>query len=159
MSRRRSQHLAQLLRLQGLRVSAAEAGYRTKQAECEVVEAAMQKRQTRIEDLRQQRAALSDYVVTQEAAELTRFASFAGARRAWLDEALERDKYWLLDDERELREAEVLVAEARQQWFRARSRESGTQNLLDDTRRTQARDAEQRQEMETDEQMVAGRIR
>jgi len=158
MSRQRARHLAQLLRLREMRVSAAEAEYRAKQTERDAALAAMRERQKRIEDLRRQRAALSDYVIAQGATEFTRLAGFASARRAWLDEALERDEYWLLDDERELREAEAQVAEARQQWLRARSRETGTQSLLDDTRRTQARDAEQRQEMEASEQVtVTGR--
>ncbi len=157
MSRLRSHHLTQLLRLQGLRVSAAEAEYRARRAECDAAEAAMRKRQARIEDLRRQRETLSNYVVAQEAAELTRLAGFASARRAWLDEALERDEYWLKDDERELHEAETQAAEARQRWLRARWRESATQNLLDDTRRALARDAERRQEMEASEQMTTGR--
>ncbi|MCF6211498.1 MAG: hypothetical protein L3J88_08110 [Gammaproteobacteria bacterium] len=159
MSRLRSRHLVQLLRLQGLRVSTAEAEYRARRAKCDTVMAAMRERQARIEDLRHQRTALFEHVATQGAAELTRFAGFASARRAWLDESLERDEYWLQDDERELHEAEAQAEEARQQWLRARSRESGTQNLLDDTRRSLARDAEQRQEMEAAEQMASGRMR
>ncbi len=157
MSRLRLRHLAQLLRLQGLRVSVAEAEYRTRRAKCETVMAAMRERQARIEDLRHQRTALFDHVATQGATELTRFAGFASARRACLDEALERDEYWLQDDQRELQEAEAQAEEARQQWLRARSRESAAQNLLDDTRRSLARDAEQRQEMEAAEQMIPGR--
>jgi hypothetical protein len=152
--RQRTRQLSQLLRLQGLRVSTAEAAYRVKQNECAVAEAAMQERQVRITRVRQQREALSDYVVGQNAAEFARFAGFASARRAWLDESLERDEYWLSDDQRELREAEAQATEARQQWFRARARETGTQGLLDDTRRARAHEEEQRQEMEIAEQVT-----
>lgn len=157
--RQRERQLSQLLRLQGLRVSAAERAYRARQAERAAAEAAMQTRQARITRLRSQRTALSDYVIEQSAAEFTRLAGFASARRAWLNESLERDEYWLPDDERELREAEAQAAEARQQWLRARSHETGTQERLDDTRRIRAGDEEQRQETEIAEQAtVSGRF-
>lgn len=160
MKRPCSQRLTQLLRLQGLRVSAAESEYCARQTERDAVLEAMQERQARIERLRRQRAALAVYVAGQAAAEFARLAGFANARRAWLDDALERDEYWLLDDERELREAEAKTAQARQQWLHARSREAGAQNLLDDARSLQAREDEQRQETENCEHFsAAGRTR
>jgi len=152
------QHLAKLLLLQRSRVAAAEAEYRTSQAAYNKIKEAMEQRKARIEHMREQLDTLTSYVVEFDAGEIARFSGCAAVRRKWLDHDLERDEYWLEDDQRELSEAETQLEETRRRWLQSRARESGIQNLLNDARTARIREVEARLETEAAESITDSRV-
>jgi len=151
------QNLSKLLRLQRSRIAIAEAAYRTSQAECDKINQAMQQRQARIESMQQQLDTLNNYGFEHDVNERVRFADFASARACWLRHDLERDEYWLKDDQRELSDAETKVTAARRSWLQSRSRETSMQRLLKEAQCHQLREVEMRLEAEaTEEFSISG---
>jgi len=152
----RIQHITKLLRLQSARIAAAETEYRLSQVEYNKVEAAMQTRQARIERMQQQLDSLMNYGAEDDVSERIRFSDGARVRKKWLNHDLERDEYWLKDDQRELNEAATQIDKMRGLWLQARVRETGMQNLLNEARSSQTRETEQRLETEATEFVTSG---
>lgn len=153
----RSKDIVQLLRLHRIRVSVAKSNYQTEKAEYIAAVEAVNKRRTRIECLRGQRTALSGYVLNDGAIELSRFSRWSNARRDWLDDALERDEYWLMDDEQILQEAETKLFEAKQNWLRACARETSLLRLLQEAKKSVLRQCDMQDELESEEQSAGPR--
>lgn len=152
----RTQDLNKLLRLQRSRITTAEAAYTLSQAEYNKANMALQKRQARIDQLRKQRDTLMNYGFERDASELVRFFDCAYARRKWVDHDLERDEYWLTDDQRELNTAAKKVKEMRRQWLQLRAREASIERLLNDVQRNQRREVEKQTEIEATEFATTG---
>lgn len=154
----RSKDIVQLLRLHRVRVSVAKSNYQTQKAEYIAAVEAVNERRVRIDCLRGQSATLSGYLIDNRSGELARFVRWSNARRDWLDDALERDEYWLLDDEQILQEAETRLSEAKQNWLRACARETGLLQLLQEAQSSVMRQREMLDELEAAEQSATSRV-
>lgn len=138
----------QLLRLRQLREEAARAEVeRCREAQAErqrVVDA----RLAQIADARMARDTLLSWIGAVEAEVLPRLAPFAEARRALLDDQLERAEFELIDERTDLDRADAALATARAQWLRARGRSEAVATLHHDARRAHGLARERRDEAE-----------
>ncbi len=143
--------LGQLLRLRELRVAAAAELCTQRRRELEAAVQAIERRQARIAEWRRSRDELARQVVGPASADIARFAASVSARRAYLDDQLERDEYALLDDEHEHRQALQRLEEAQALWQRERAREDGVHDLVGEARVARERQREHRAELEAEE--------
>ena len=150
-SRGRTRELQMLLRLRELRVAAAAQVCAEKRQVVDDAEAAIARRQQRIDDWKAQRASLAQQVIGAAARDIARFMPLVAAQRDYLEDQLERDVYGLIDDEDDRDSALERLAEARADWTRERAREDGVHDLLQEARGERQRAEEQHADMEADE--------
>lgn len=153
MNRGRTRELQMLLRLRELRVAAAAQVCAEKRQMVDEAEAAIVRRQQRIDDWKAQRASLAQQVIGPAARDIARFMPLVAAQRDYLEDQLERDVYGLIDDEDDRDSALERLAEARAEWTRERAREDGVHDLLQEARGEHQRAEEQRADMEADERL------
>lgn len=142
---RQWQRLRQL-RVQRARQALAEALAAERQAQ-----AAVHARQAALQAHRDQLAALARHWGGAGSVDLPRWAQQLAAHRAALDERLERDEYALLDEEAALRAARTTTQQRRADLARAQAREEAVDAALQTQRHHDARAAEQRAELDTDD--------
>jgi len=130
----RPRELAMLLRLRELRVAAAAQVCTEKRQVVDEAEAAIVRRQQRIDDWKARRASLAEQMVGAAARDIARFMPLVAAQRDYLEDQLERDVYGLIDDEDDRDGALERLAEARAEWTRERAREDGVHDLLKEAR-------------------------
>lgn len=147
----RPRELAMLLRLRELRVAAAAQVCTEKRQAVDEAEAAIVRRQQRIDDWKARRASLAEQMVGAAARDIARFMPLVAAQRDYLEDQLERDVYGLIDDEDDRDGALERLAEARAEWTRERAREDGVHDLLKEARSERQRAEEQRADLEADE--------
>jgi hypothetical protein len=147
--------LAQLLRLRELRVRAAARQCAACRDALEDAQAAVERRQRRIEAWKQRRDDLAQQVVGAAAPAIGRFAASVAALREHLVTELERDEYGLIDDENELDLAQQRLDDALAQWRRERAREDGVRDLLMQARSERHQEIELRNDAEAEERAPA----
>jgi len=145
----------QLLRLQRMRVNTCETRYREAQQKRSQAQAEVDERQEAIDKLKEQRHQLLNYM--SAAADSPRLMKVADTRRYWIEYDLERDEYYLQMDEDALADATQECANARKEWLMARSKEASAQSLLDASKHAVSMQAEQQQELES-EDLTIGRV-
>lgn len=141
--------VAQLLRLRRLRAEAARIERETARAKRDAAQHAVREREAQVQRLRTERDALGESVVAFASA-MALLAPFASARREFLDDALERAEYALIDDEEELAQAQNAFDAAHAAWRKAVARCDAVEQLDETTRRDVTRAAEERAEREVD---------
>lgn len=125
----------QWLRLRQLRVQRArEALARAQAAEVEAL-AAVEDREVRIEQGRENLAALARHWGGPGSADMPRWGGQVVAYREALAERLERDEYALIDEQEALQQARAAVRERRAELARAQAREAAVDATLKDQRR------------------------
>ncbi len=144
--RERVAQAALLLRLRELRRQQAEAALRETRAEHARALQAQRDAQQRLDDERCARSALLQAMSHRP--DLPRLAACAEARRAQVDDALERAEYRLLDEDEALDGADHALDQSRQALRQALARRDAADQSLHDARRNAARDAERRDERE-----------
>ncbi|MED5621618.1 hypothetical protein [Ideonella sp. BN130291] len=147
--------LALLLRLRELRVRTAARHCMLCRHAVEDAQAAVERRQRRIDAWKRRRDDLAQQVVGPAAPAIGRFAASAAALREHLDTELERDEYGLIDDENELDQAQQRLDDAMAQWRRERAREDGVRDLLQQARTEQHQQIELRTDAEAEERAPA----
>lgn len=147
---------AQLLRLRGLRVQAAERVLRERQAERAAALQAAAERERRIESHRRQIDELAVATVDDCAARVGRWAPCISAWREKLDDLLERDEYGLIDDQDHLAEVDERCAQARRLWQREQAREGVARELLQQARKGRLRAEQAAADLEFEERRPSG---
>jgi len=141
--------VAQLLRLRKLRAEAARIERETARAKRDAAQHAVHEREALVRQLRVERNALGESVVAIAPA-MALLAPFASARREFLDDALERAEYALIDDEEDLAQAQDAFDMAHAAWQKAVARCDAVERLAETTRRDVALAAEERAEREVE---------
>jgi len=153
MSRLPDPHEAQqLCRLRQLRVQRARDSCKQAQAAVAPAQAAVQRRQQQIAEGRQAIDAWGRAVVHELAPQLPRWSTLIVAQRDRLAERLERDEYGLIDDERQLEQAQEQLQQARAALTRALAQEDAVRGLLAQARREVGAARERRAEVELEDQ-------
>jgi hypothetical protein len=142
---------AQMLRLRSLRVQRAREACAKAKAEVDQARAAVHERQRAIERSQREMSALADAVVTTLAPALPRWSQLVAANRERLADRLERDEFGLIDDERELEQAQERAQQAGAELTRALAREDAVRGLAKQARRAVLHAREQRVEIEIED--------
>ncbi len=153
--KQRRQQINQLLRLHQMRVQACELRYREAQKKRDEAAEDVRQRQASIDRLKNQHSDLFHYLDDISVVESSIKVERMHTRRYWLEYDLEKDEYYLELDIQALNEADEDVAKAKGEWLRARYRESGVENMLQDIQRETALAEEQIQELENEESYSA----
>ena len=142
----------QLARLRALRVQRARERIAPAQAAVDQAIQALQERQRKIAQLRHQLSESREAVVTSLAATLPRWSAVAGAHLDRLTEQIERNEYFLTEDDRALEGAQEQLQQAKADLTRALAREDAVQGLAREVKRARQLEREQRAERELDDQ-------
>lgn len=142
---------AQWLRLRALRVERARAALRTAEQAEAAARSAVDERQRRIVQGRDDLAALARGWSGPRSAALPRWNGAVTAWRDALVDRLERDEYALIDEERTLEEALDALQAARARLVRAMARQEAVGELVRQFRQQAAGLRERRAERELDD--------
>jgi len=148
----RPQEAQQLARLRALRVQRARERIAPAQAAVDQAVQAVRERQQKIALLRNQLTESREAVVTSLAPTLPRWAAVTGAHLDRLTEQLERNEYFLTEDDRALEGAQERLQQAKAELTRALAREDAVQGLARQVKRARLLEREQRAERELDDQ-------
>lgn len=146
------QEAQQLCRLRQLRAQRARDACKQAQAAVVSAQAAIHSRQRQIEQGRQAIDAWAKSVVNELAPQLPRWSNLIVAQRDRLSERLERDEYALIDDERQLEQAQEQAQQARAALTRALAQEDAVRGLLAQARQALGAERERRAEVELEDQ-------
>ena len=147
----------QLARLRALRVQRARERIAPALAAVDQAAQAVQQRQSKIAQLRSQLSESREAVVTSLAPALPRWSAVAGAHLDRLAEQLDRNEYFLTEDDRTLEAAQEHLQQAKAELTRALAREDAVQGLAREVKRARLLERDQRAERELDEQGRANR--
>ena len=142
----------QLARLRALRVQRARERIAPAQAAVDQALQAVRERQQKIALLRKQLTESREAVVTSLAPTLPRWSAVTGAHLDRLAEQLERNEYFLTEDDRALEAAQERLQQAKAELTRALAREDAVQGLARQVKRARLLEREQRAERELDDQ-------
>ena len=113
---------------------------------------AVQERQRKITLLRSQLSESRQAVVTSLAATLPRWAAVTSAHLDRLVEQLDRNEYFLTEDDRALETAQEHLQQVKAELTRALAREDAVQGLVREVKRARLLEREQKAERELDDQ-------
>jgi len=142
----------QLARLRALRVQRARERIAPAQAAVDQAVRALRERQQKIAALRTRLTESRAAVVTSLAPTLPRWSALAGAHLEQLVDQLDRNEYFLREDDHALEAAQEQLQQARSELTRALAREDAVQGLVRQVKRTRLLEREQRAERELDDQ-------
>jgi len=153
------QEAAQLHKLRALRVTRSRERFTNAKNELSSAEAVVRRRQQSIHESRSAIESLGRSVVTTLVPHLPRWHGMAFAQGARLAERLEREEDALIAEARGLDEAGKAAEQARMELSQAMAREDVIRKLAQQARRAQVHAAEQRSEVESEDQGCAATAR